>query len=112
MSKLDTNWSTPIALEKATTMFQAHPDINVIFCQYTSITHGAIAALETKGLAGKVKVYEVGATKWSVAELKKVRLPAPAQPIPSLTARPESRPSPKSLPVRKSRKSSSMTLGR
>jgi ribose transport system substrate-binding protein len=71
VSKLDTNWSTPIALEKATTMFQAHPDINVIFCQYTSITHGAIAALETKGLAGKVKVYEVGATKWSVAELKK-----------------------------------------
>jgi len=82
VSKLDTSWSTPIALEKATTMFQSHPDINVIFCQYTSITHGAIAALETKGLAGKVKVYEIGGTKWSVAELKKGEIAASSPTYP------------------------------
>ena len=91
VAKLDTSWSTPIALEKATTMFQSHPDINVVFCQYTSITHGAIAALETKGLAGKVKVYEIGGTKWSVAELKKGEITASSPTYPDLMVRPVSR---------------------
>ncbi len=82
VAKLETDWSTPQALEKATSMFQAHPDINVLYCQYTTITHGAMVALQSKGLAGKVKVYEDGATKWAVAELRKGEIAATAPTYP------------------------------
>jgi len=82
VSKVETDWSTPQALEKATAMFQTHPDINILYCQYTTITHGAMVALQTKGLAGKVKVYENGGTKWAIDELKKGEIAATAPTYP------------------------------
>ena len=70
VAMLPTDFSVPQGLEKATTLLQANPDVDVIIAQYTNITRGVVAALEAAGLNGKVRLYDSGGSKWSVEQIK------------------------------------------
>jgi ribose transport system substrate-binding protein len=70
VSTLSTDFSVPQSLEKAATMLQAHPEIDVIIAQYSNITRGVILALEEAGLAGRVRVYDSGGSRWSVDQIR------------------------------------------
>ena len=71
VSKLRTDYSPPDSQQKTQTMIQAHPDINMIFGTYSTMSKGAVPALKAAGMNNKVKVYENGGTVWSVNALKK-----------------------------------------
>lgn len=71
VSELRTDYSPPDSQKKAETMLQAHPDISVIMCVYSTMSKGVVAALQSAGRKpGAVKIYENGGTAWSVQQLK------------------------------------------
>jgi ribose transport system substrate-binding protein len=71
VSELRTDYSPPDSQKKAETMLQAHPDIGVILCVYSTMSKGVVAALQSAGRKpGDVKIYENGGTAWSVQQLQ------------------------------------------
>jgi ribose transport system substrate-binding protein len=71
VSELRTDYSPPDSQKKAETMLQAHPDISVILCVYSTMSKGVVAALQSAGRKpGDVKIYENGGTAWSVQQLQ------------------------------------------
>lgn len=50
------NWDLAEAQNKLTAMLAAHPGITGVFCANDMMAIGAIAALEEKGLSGRIKV--------------------------------------------------------
>lgn len=71
VAKARTDYSTPVAQEKAVPMIRANPDLDIIFTAFSNLSKGAVPALEAAGRADEVKVYEAGGTEWAVDALKK-----------------------------------------
>lgn len=71
-----TDYSTPMAMERAGPMVQANPDITLYYTAFSNLAKGLVPVLEQAGRLDKVKVYDNGATAWVVAALKsgKIRL--------------------------------------
>jgi len=65
-----TDYSTPVAMEKAGPMVQANPDITLYYNAFSNLSKGLVPVLEQAGRLEKVKVYDNGATAWAVAALK------------------------------------------
>jgi ribose transport system substrate-binding protein len=65
-----TNFTTPEALAETQTMLRAHPGLDLIISMYSDITRGVIKALESQGKRGKVKVVDLGASTYSVGQIK------------------------------------------
>ena len=65
-----TDYTTANALALTQTMLQAHPDIDTILSIYSDDTRGAIQALSEARKLGKVTVVDVGASGYSVSEVK------------------------------------------
>lgn len=66
-----TDYSTPVAREKAVPMLQANPDLSVIITAFSNMSRGAVSALQGAGKKpGDVKIYESGGTKWAVQALQ------------------------------------------
>jgi ribose transport system substrate-binding protein len=59
----DTGYNAGPALKKTQDILQAHPKVKIIYSNYAGQTPGAIAALKSAGLLGKVKVYDMGGDK-------------------------------------------------
>jgi ribose transport system substrate-binding protein len=59
----DTGYNAGPALKKTQDILQAHPKIKIIFSNYAGQTPGAIAALKSAGMLGKVKIYDMGGDK-------------------------------------------------
>ena len=71
-----TDYSTPVAMERAGPMVQANPDITLYYTAFSNLAKGLVPVLEQAGRLDKVKVYDNGATAWAVEALKagKIRL--------------------------------------
>ncbi len=65
-----TDYSTPVAMEKAESMVQANPDITLYYVAFSNLAKGLVPVLEQAGRLDKVKVYDNGATAWALAALK------------------------------------------
>jgi ribose transport system substrate-binding protein len=59
----DTGYNAGPALKKTQDVLQAHPKVKIIFSNYAGQTPGAIAALKSAGMLGKVKIYDMGGDK-------------------------------------------------
>ena len=59
----DTGYNAGPALKKTQDILQAHPKVKIIFSNYAGQTPGAIAALKSAGMLGKVKIYDMGGDK-------------------------------------------------
>ena len=51
-------------------MVQANPDMTLAFTTYSDLTKGMVPVLKAQDRLGRVKVYEGGATKWSVDAIR------------------------------------------
>lgn len=82
VTKLRTDYTTPDALAQTQTMLRANPDIEGIISPYSDTTSGILTALEEEGKAGKVKVFDIGASKFALQAIKegKVELTVPFTP--------------------------------
>ncbi len=65
-----TDYSTPVAMEKAGPMVQANPDITLYYDASSNLSKGLVPVLEQARRLDKVKVYDNGATAWAVEALK------------------------------------------
>jgi ribose transport system substrate-binding protein len=59
----DTGYNAGPALKKTEDILQAHPHLKLLFSNYSGQTPGAIAALKSAGMLGKVKIYDLGGDK-------------------------------------------------
>lgn len=70
--KVYTDYTTPDALAKTQALLKAHPEIDLVMSVYSpDLTRGVISALEAEGLAGKVPVADIGASKYSYEQIEK-----------------------------------------
>jgi ribose transport system substrate-binding protein len=60
---LDTGYNAGPALAKTQDLLQSHPNLKLIFSNYSGQTPGAIAALRSAGKLGQVKIYDFGGDK-------------------------------------------------
>jgi ribose transport system substrate-binding protein len=65
-----TDFTAPTALTKVQDVLSAHPDVTTILSGYTDITRGTLQAVDSAGLTGKVKVYDLGAEQFSIKSIK------------------------------------------
>jgi ribose transport system substrate-binding protein len=65
-----TDYSTPVAMERAGPMVQANPDITLYYTAFSNLSKGLVPVLEQAGRLDTVKVYDNGATAWAVDALK------------------------------------------
>jgi ribose transport system substrate-binding protein len=65
-----TDYSTPVAMERAGPMVQANPDITLYYDAFSNLSKGLVPVLEQTGRLDKAKVYDNGATAWAVEALK------------------------------------------
>ncbi|GAA2591666.1 hypothetical protein GCM10010399_22760 [Dactylosporangium fulvum] len=65
--EVNTNWSTPDAFKRVQDALQGAPDIDVIISAQSDLTKGAVRAIKSLGREGKIRVYEMGGGKDSVA---------------------------------------------
>jgi ribose transport system substrate-binding protein len=64
------NFDQATALTVSNDMLQSHPDVNAIYAEDDIMGLGAIQAVQTAGLTGKVNVYGIGAERQFVAAIK------------------------------------------
>ena len=71
-----TDYSTPVAMERAGPMVQANPDITLYYTAFSNLAKGLVPVLEQAGRLDKVRVYDNGATAWAIEALEagKIRL--------------------------------------
>lgn len=79
---LNTNFTTPDAQNKTQTALQAHSHINAIISIYSDCTRGVLNALKSAGQLGKIPVTDVGASKYTVGQVRagNVALTVPYSP--------------------------------
>lgn len=65
-----TDYSTPMAMERAGPMVQANPDITLYYTAFSNLAKGLVPVLEQAGRLDRVKIYDNGATAGAVAALK------------------------------------------
>jgi ribose transport system substrate-binding protein len=66
----DTGYNAGPALKKSQDVVQSHPKLKIMFSNYSGQTPGAIAALKSANLLGKVKIYDMGGDKVMFAAVK------------------------------------------
>jgi ribose transport system substrate-binding protein len=64
------DFTAPTSLTKVQDVLAAHPDVTTILSSYTDITRGTLEAIDSAGLTGKVKVYDLGAEQFSINSIK------------------------------------------
>jgi ribose transport system substrate-binding protein len=79
VASINTDFTTPTALAKTQSLLQAHPEIDTIISTYSDITRGAIQAIAAAGKTGKIKVFDQGASKYSVSQVRKGTLIATSE---------------------------------
>ncbi|MCL4423545.1 MAG: sugar ABC transporter substrate-binding protein [Actinobacteria bacterium] len=65
-----TNYTSAQGLTDTEALLQAHPNVKVIVSTYSGQTYGALAALNSLGKAGKVKVYTIGGNREDITSIE------------------------------------------
>jgi ribose transport system substrate-binding protein len=65
-----TDYSTQSGFNLTQQALQQHPNVQVIISIYSGITAGARQAVQEAGLAGKVKIYDVGGDSQAIAAVR------------------------------------------
>lgn len=65
-----TDYSIPEGNAKTTPMLQAHPYATILLSAYVTLTQGATQAIAAAGRTGRIRVYDKGASTWSLRQLK------------------------------------------
>jgi ribose transport system substrate-binding protein len=65
-----TDYSTQSGFNLTQQALQQHPNVQVIISIYSGITAGARQAVQEAGLAGKVKIYDVGGDSEAIAAIR------------------------------------------
>lgn len=58
-----TEYQASVALTKTQDMLASHPNLSLLFSNYSGQTPGAISAINAAGKKGKVKIYDLGGDK-------------------------------------------------
>ena len=83
----DTDYSLAQGQSKLSPLLQANPDTTVVFSAANSdVTQGAYQALNAAKMLDKVKLYDKGASKWAIDELKSGTLAASSPYYPATMA--------------------------
>lgn len=53
-----TQWDTQKGLNVASTLLEAHPDVDLIYCPSATLTLGAVEAVENAGMTGEIAVVD------------------------------------------------------
>jgi ribose transport system substrate-binding protein len=69
-----TDYSTPVAMERAGPMVQANPDVTLFYTAFSNLAKGLVPVLEQAGRLDAVKIYDNGATSWAVAALRQGKI--------------------------------------
>ncbi|MBN8867388.1 MAG: sugar ABC transporter substrate-binding protein [Solirubrobacterales bacterium] len=87
VASVRSDFTTPTSLTMMEDALQANPDVDAVISVYSDMTRGAIAALTSAGM-DDVKVYDMGASKYSVDQIKagKMEMTVPYAPAESGTA--------------------------
>ena len=64
------DFTAPTSLTQVQDVLAANSDVTTILSVYTDITRGTLSALDSAGLTGKVKVYDLGAEQFSIDSIK------------------------------------------
>jgi ribose transport system substrate-binding protein len=65
------DWTTPTAQSKTLQYLQSHPETTVVLSAYSpDVSRGVVAALTAQGKLGKLKFADVGASKFTVDQIK------------------------------------------
>ena len=77
-----TDYTSADGLAKTQNALQANPDVTIVATNYSELTKGAIAALESAGKQGQVKLYDYGADPFVLDGIKNgvVTMTAPYYP--------------------------------
>lgn len=60
-----TDYTANQAFQVTQNALQAHPDLKVIFSNYSGMSAGVVEAVNAAGKKGKVKIYDFGGDEWS-----------------------------------------------
>ncbi|TPW74826.1 sugar ABC transporter substrate-binding protein [Schumannella soli] len=87
VSTVDTDYTLNQGQAKLAPLLKANPDTTVVFSAANSdVTQGAYQALKGAGLDGKVKLYDKGASKWAIEQLRDGTLAGSSPYYPSTMA--------------------------
>jgi ribose transport system substrate-binding protein len=77
------DYTSATAYDATTSLLRAHPETNILITNYSDMTVGAARAIAQLGLTSKVKVYDLGASKQALADVKagKIRMAYPLLPV-------------------------------
>ncbi len=64
VAKARTDWSTPVAFQRAEPIVQANPDLTLFLSHYSNMTRGIVQALDAAGRRD-VEVFDAGGTQWA-----------------------------------------------
>ncbi len=82
VAKATTDYSVAQGQQKAQDMLQAHPDLTLVISNYSDVTKGALQAVTSAGRADAVTVYDYGANRWAVDQVKAGKLGATGLMLP------------------------------
>lgn len=74
VAKASTDYSVAQGQQKAQDVLQAHPDLTLLVSNYSDVTKGALQAVTSAGKAGAITVYDYGANRWAVDQVKAGKL--------------------------------------
>lgn len=77
-----TDYSVAQGLQKAQDLLQAHADVTLLISNYSDVTKGVLRAVDAADKTDTVKVYDYGANKWAVDQVKAGRLGATGLMLP------------------------------
>jgi ribose transport system substrate-binding protein len=77
------DYTSATAYDATTSLLRAHPETNILITNYSDMTVGAVRAIDQLGLTGKVRVYDLGASKQALADVKSggIRMAYPLLPV-------------------------------
>jgi ribose transport system substrate-binding protein len=77
------DYTSATAYDATTSLLRAHPETNILITNYSDMTVGAARAIAQLGLSSKVRVYDLGASKQALADVKagRIRMAYPLLPV-------------------------------
>jgi len=81
------DYTSATAYDATTSLLHAHPETNILITNYSDMTVGAARAISQLGLTSKIRVYDLGASKQALADLKagQIRMAYPLLPVEEMT---------------------------
>jgi ribose transport system substrate-binding protein len=78
-----TDYTSPTTLTKMQDFLAAHPDTTAVMSVYSEVTRGTLQAIKQAGLSGKIRLYDVGAGKYSIDQIKagNLQMTVPLDPV-------------------------------